>query len=76
MSGNLYGQFVNNTGSALTGLLISYDVEKYRNGSNPAGFRYQLFYSLDGSAWTNAGPDFFTSFAPDADNTGFATATR
>ncbi|HET6853170.1 MAG TPA: hypothetical protein VFH46_12765, partial [Pyrinomonadaceae bacterium] len=45
MSGNLYGQFVNNTGSALTGLLISYDVEKYRNGSNPAGFRYQLFYS-------------------------------
>ncbi len=74
MSGNLYGQFVNNTGSALTGLLISYDVEKYRNGSNPAGFRYQLFYSLDGSAWTNAGPDFFTSFAPDADNTGFATA--
>ncbi|HET6852330.1 MAG TPA: DNA/RNA non-specific endonuclease, partial [Pyrinomonadaceae bacterium] len=74
MSGNLYGQFVNNTGSALTGLLISYDVEKYRNGSNPAGFRYQLFYSLDGSAWTNAGPDFFTSFAPNADNSGFATA--
>ncbi len=74
MSGNLYGQFLNNTGSTLTGLLISYDVEKYRNGSNPAGFRYQLFYSLDGSAWTNAGPDFFISFAPDADNSGFATA--
>lgn len=74
MSGNLYAQFVNNTGDALSGLLISYDVEKYRNGSNPAGFRYQLFYSFDGNAWTNAGPDFFTSFAPDADNTGFATA--
>lgn len=74
MSGNLYGQFLNNTGGPLTGLLISYDVEKYRNGSNPAGFRYQLFYSLDGSAWTNAGPDFFTSFAPDANNNGFATA--
>src|SRR5215216_1662469 len=74
MSGNLYGQFLNNTGSTLTGLLISYDVEKYRNGSNPAGFRYQLFYSLDGNAWTNAGPDFFTSFTPDANNSGFATA--
>ncbi len=30
-SGNLYAQFVNNTGSPLTGLQISYDVEKYRN---------------------------------------------
>ena len=74
MSGNLYAQFVNNTGSALSGLQISYDVEKYRNGSNPAGFRYQLFYSLDGNAWTNAGPDFFTAFPADADNSGFATA--
>ncbi|HEU4511425.1 MAG TPA: hypothetical protein VFR78_24565, partial [Pyrinomonadaceae bacterium] len=74
MSGNLYAQFVNNSGEALSGLLISYDVEKYRNGSNPAGFRYQLFYSFDGNAWTNAGADFFTSFAPDADNSGFATA--
>lgn len=74
MSGNLYAQFVNNTGSALSGLQISYDVEKYRNGSNPAGFRYQLFYSLDGLAWTNAGPGFFTAFPADADNSGFASA--
>jgi endonuclease G len=74
MSGNLYAQFVNNTGSALSGLQVSYDVEKYRNGSNPAGFRYQLFYSLDGNAWTNAGPNFFTAFPADADNSGFATA--
>lgn len=74
MSGNLYGQFVNNTGAPLTGLQISYDVEKYRNGSNPAGFRYQLFYSFDGMSWTNAGPAFFTAFAPDADNSGFANA--
>lgn len=74
VSGNLYAQLVNNTGSTLTGLQISYDVEKYRNGSNPAGFRYQLFYSPDGNTWTNAGPDFLTSFAPDADNSGFANA--
>jgi endonuclease G len=73
-SGNLYALLRNNTGAPLTGLLISYDVEKYRNGSNPAGFRYQLFYSFDGSSWTNAGPDFFTGFAPDTNNNGFATA--
>src|SRR5690242_5196875 len=62
MSGNLYAQLVNNTGSPLSGLQISYDVEKYRNGSNPAGFRMQLFYSANGSTWTNAGADFQTSF--------------
>lgn len=74
MSGNLYAQLLNNSGSALSGLTISYDVEKYRNGSNPAGFRIQLFYSNDGLAWTNAGPDFLTSFGPDANNNGFAVA--
>jgi endonuclease G len=74
MSGNLYAQFINNTGGTLSSLQISYDVEKYRNGSNPAGFRFQLFYSPNGSTWTNAGPDFFTAFAPDADNNGFASA--
>lgn len=73
-SGNLYAELKNTTGSPLSGLLISYDVEKYRNGSNPAGFRYQLFYSFDSLSWTNAGPNFFTAFAPDADNNGFATA--
>src|SRR5215212_6575825 len=66
MSGNLYAQLANNTGSALSGLQVSYDVEKYRSGSNPAGFRYQLFYSLDGLAWTNAGANFFTAFPADA----------
>src|SRR5882757_4479154 len=42
-SGNLYAQFVNNTGGSLSGVQISYDVEKYRGGSNAAGFRIQLF---------------------------------
>jgi endonuclease G len=73
-SGNLYAHFINNTLNTVTGLIISYDVEKYRNGSNPAGYRCQLFWSKDGSVWTNAGPDFLTSFAPDANNNGFATA--
>ena len=74
MSGNLYAQFINNSGEPLTGLQISYDVEKYRNGSNPAGFRIQLYYSHDGLTWTDAGPNFFTGFAPDLDNSGFINA--
>src|SRR5215510_10056655 len=73
-SGNLYAQFVNNTGGSLTGLKISYSVEKYRNGSNAAGFCIQLYSSSDGSTWTSAGPSFLTSFPADAANTGFATA--
>jgi DNA/RNA endonuclease G (NUC1) len=73
-SGNLYAQLANNTGGGLTGVQISYDVEKYRNGSNSNGFRIQMFYSADGSAWTSAGSDFLTSFAADANNNGFATA--
>jgi endonuclease G, mitochondrial len=73
-SGNLYTQLVNNTGGNLSGLQISYDVEKYRNGSNPAGFSIQLYYSTDGTAWTSAGATFLTSFSANADNSGFSTA--
>jgi len=73
-SGNLYAQLVNTTGGNLSGVQISYDVEKYRNGLNPNGFRIQMFYSPDGTTWTNAGSDFLTSFAADANNTGFTTA--
>src|SRR5262249_11795387 len=73
-SGNLYAQYVNNTGGSLSGLSISYDVEKYRGGSNAAGFRIQLFYSPDGTSWTSAGSDFQTAFTADANNSGFATA--
>src|SRR6266516_6503030 len=73
-SGNLYAQFVNNTGAAVSGLQVSYNIEKYRSGSNAAGFRIQLFYSLDGNTWTSAGAGFLTSFAGDANNNGFATA--
>ncbi len=73
-SGNLYVQLTNTTGASLSGLQIAYAVEKYRGGSNAAGFRIQLFYSVDGTAWTSAGSAFLTSFAADAANAGFATA--
>jgi DNA/RNA endonuclease G (NUC1) len=73
-SGNLYAQLVNSTGGDLTGLQISYNVEKYRNGSNAAGFRIQMSYSPDGNTWTSAGNNFLSSFGVDANNNGFATA--
>lgn len=73
-SGNLYAQLVNSTGGDLSGLQISYNVEKYRNGMNAAGFRIQMFYSTDGTAWTEAGNDFRTSFPADENNNGFTTA--
>jgi DNA/RNA endonuclease G (NUC1) len=73
-SGNLYVQLTNNTGGNLSGLQLSYAVEKYRKGLNPAGFRVQMFYSTDGATWTNAGANFLTGFGADADNTGYATA--
>jgi endonuclease G len=73
-SGNLYAQLVNSTGSALSGLQMSYRVEKYRGGMNAAGFRIQVFYSTDGVAWTSGGAGFLTAFPADAGNTGFNPA--
>ena len=71
---NVYVHLQNNGGSTIENLSISYDVEKYRNGSNTAGFSIQMYYSTDGSTWSSAGSDFLTSFAADANNNGFATA--
>jgi len=75
--GNLYAKYTNTTGAPLSALRISYDVEKYRNGTNAAGFRFQLFYSTTGAAgsWTSAGSNFLTAFAgADANNNNFITA--
>ena len=73
-SGNLYAYLKNDTGSALSSFNISYNVEKYRAGSNAAGFSVQLYYSLNGTTWTSASSSFLTSFPADAANTGYASA--
>jgi DNA/RNA endonuclease G (NUC1) len=73
-SGTIYVQLANNTGGGLSGLQIAYNVEKYRTGSNPAGFRYQLFFSTDGTNWNSAGASFLTSLPPDGANAGYANA--
>jgi hypothetical protein len=73
-SANFYVQLRNASTSAIGSLALSYDIEKYRKGSNPAGFRIQLFYSFDGVNWTDAGAAFTTAFAADLDNTGYSPA--
>jgi len=75
-SGNLYVMLQNNGTNNITSLTISYDVEKYRNGTNAAGFTVQLYYSADGTLWTKAdSSNFATNFAgADTANNGFASA--
>ena len=72
---NLYVQLTNNGTAAIPNFTISYNVEKYRNGTNSAGFTIQMYYSTDGSTWTSAGDNFKTSFAGgDANNNGYTPA--
>lgn len=71
---NIYVQLSNNGTSAIGSFKISYNVEKYRKGSNAAGFSIGMYYSTDGTTWTSAGSDFLTSFSADADNTGYTPA--
>ncbi|MFZ4400804.1 MAG: lamin tail domain-containing protein [Bacteroidales bacterium] len=70
---NIYA-YLTNSGAIITDFTISYAVEKYRKGSNSSGFSIQMYYSTDGAVWTSAGSNFLTSFAADADNTGYASA--
>ena len=56
----------------ITKLTLGYDIEKYRDGDNAAGFAVQLYISTDGVTWTSAGEDFYTYFAPDAATQGAA----
>ncbi len=73
-SGNLYVALVAPTDKDITSLNVGYDIEKYGNGTNPAGFRIQLYSSLNGTNWTSVGTDFLNSFAVNANNLGFDPA--
>ncbi|MDD3878183.1 MAG: T9SS type A sorting domain-containing protein [Bacteroidales bacterium] len=74
-SGNLYTCLKNTGTEAIYSFNISYNVEKYKKGSNPAGFTIQLYYSTDGINWQDAGNDFQTDFAGGGfDNSGYNNA--
>ncbi len=69
---NLYTHLLNDGKKRLENVTVKYDVEKYRKGSNSAGFAVQLYYSLDGRNWKSAGTDFYTYLEPDAKTEGYA----
>ncbi|MCX6169636.1 MAG: endonuclease [Ignavibacteriales bacterium] len=70
---NIYSYFKNTGTQTLTQVDLSYDVMRFRNGSNAAGFSIQLYYSTNGTTWTSADSNFVTSFPTNIDNTGSPT---
>lgn len=73
-SGNLYVHLRNTGANPINGLTISFDVEKYRKGMNYAGYSIYLYYSTNGSDWTNSGSVFRIQFDSDNDNNGYPSA--
>ena len=71
---NIYVQLKNNGSTDINSFTISYDVEKYRKGSNIAGFTIQMYYSTNGTNWTPAGTDFITSFPSDGVTANYDSA--
>ncbi len=67
---NLLSFIHNSAEKEISKITLDYDIEKYRNGSNTAGFAVQLYYSTDGENWTNAGDDLYTLFTPDSETLG------
>ncbi len=70
---NIYTHLFNDGRQKLVDINLSYDIEKYRKGSNSAGFAVQLYYSYEGRNWTSAGTDFYTYLAPDSETAGYAS---
>ncbi|MFA7420979.1 MAG: endonuclease [Melioribacteraceae bacterium] len=60
----------NNGNSTITQLDLTYDVMRFRNGTNASGFSIQLYYSKNGITWNSAGDNFITSFVKNDDNNG------
>ena len=60
----------NNSDKDIESLIVSYDIEKYRNGSNAEGFSVQLYTSYDGENWIQD-TKFLTNFTKDKNTNGF-----
>lgn len=72
---NLYLHLKNTGTASISDFSIGYSVEKYREGTNAAGFSIQMYHSSDGLTWVSAGPDFLTSFpGGDPTNSGYPSA--
>ncbi len=69
----LFAKCRNATPSPICAWEVSYAIEKYRNGSNAAGFEILLLTSADGESWASV-PDSGYTFGADGANTGFNPA--
>ncbi|MBK9357815.1 MAG: hypothetical protein IPN08_10575 [Bacteroidales bacterium] len=71
---NMYLQLTNNGASNIESFTINYDAERFRNGSNSAGFSIRLYYSTTGSASSYSEiADGIASFTANANNNGSTT---
>lgn len=74
---NIFLHLKNTGTSSINGFNISYNIEKYKNGTNGAGFTMQMYYSGGGITWNNAGSNFRVStVGSDIDNNGFTNAPQ
>lgn len=69
---NVYAHLLNEGSKKYTSLDLSYDVEKYRDGNNAAGFSVTLYTSVDGRNWTAAPAEFTTVFPASSATVGAA----
>ena len=70
---NVYAHFLNDGRKDLVDLNLKYNVEKYRDGNNGAGFTVKLYYSVDGTSWTEAANGFVTDLPASSATAGFET---
>lgn len=74
---NIFVHLKNDSTASINGFNISYNIEKYKNGTNSAGFTMQMYYSGGGSTWNSAGNNFKVStVGSDINNNGFANAPQ
>lgn len=69
---NIFVFFKNTSNQTIKQVDVSYEVMRFRNGSNSAGFSIQLYYSKNGMEWNSGGEKFTLSFAPNENNNGAA----
>lgn len=70
---NVMLHLTNDGAKAFDTIRVSYDIEKYREGSNANEFYVKLFTSTNGATWTEAGAPFSHLNPKGSGQTGFAT---
>ncbi|HOD18079.1 MAG TPA: chitobiase/beta-hexosaminidase C-terminal domain-containing protein [Candidatus Cloacimonadota bacterium] len=73
-SGNLYTAVTNIGSATISSFDVSYKAEKYRKGTNAAGFSISMYYSTDGTNWTGCPAPLTASWAADAATEGYTPA--